>query len=1212
MTHAEPQLRLNASALSDPSALLLRLYAENLENSFTALVDSGSSHCFIDSDFVDEHGLQTSSIPPLRLSLFDGSSNTSITRITTLPVHFPSGEVLNIDFYVTPLDKSVSAVLGYSWLSDYNPLIDWKTHSIQFRTTPSARPVPLSGPEPPPDSRAPGPPPKPPSVSLIGAAAFACACKLQGSESFTLNLSAQSATARSTSVSDAPPPDLPPGVPEEYREFADVFNKAKADTLPEHRPYDLKIELEDGAVPPLGPIYSLSQLELDTLREYIEENLRSGFIAPSNSPCGSPVLFVKKKDGSLRLCVYYRGLNKITRKDRYPLPLISDLLDAPRKARIYTKIDLRHAYNLVRIAPGDEWKTAFRTRYGSFEWRVMPFGLSNAPAAFQRFVNDIFADLLDVCVVVYLDDILIYSNNPADHRKHVKEVLRRLRKHQLYARADKCEFHTESVEYLGYILSAEGLTMSTDKVKTILEWPEPRKVRDIQSFLGFANFYRRFIPNYSEIVIPLTRLTRKNVPWNFSDACRDAFNTLKKAFTTAPVLHHWEPDRQITVETDASDYAIAGILSITSDSGELHPIAFHSRTLSGAELNYDTHDKELLAIYEAFKTWRHYLEGSGTPVDVVTDHKNLEYFSTTKLLTRRQARWSEYLSQFNMVIRFRPGKLGAKPDALTRRWDVYPKEGDSDYSVVNPHNFRPVFTQEQLASSLRATILHLPVLRAVFALDDTQLRTDILSAQNSGSTSPELVAGLKSASDPNHPRWTFNPEGFLCLNNRIYVPDLGDLRLRVLRARHDHPTAGHWGQNKTQDLVLRDYNWPGLRIFVRDYCKSCTTCARSKTPRHLPYGTLKQLPIPERPWNSISMDLIEQLPDSEGYTAILVIVDRLTKQSIFIPTHNTLNAQELAELFILHVFSKHGVPSHVTSDRGSEFVSHFFRSLGKALDMKLHFTSGYHPEGDGQTERVNQTLEQYLRIYCNYQQDNWSKLLPLAEFAYNNAPNATTGLSPFFANKGYHPGLAVHPERDLTSARAREFAIDLDELHSALREHIAEAQARYQVQADKHRLPAPDFRVGDYAYVRAEFIRSTRPAKKLSEKFLGPYEIIAQPGTHSFTLRLPESMRAIHPVFHVSQLEPATPNTIPGRVQTPPPPIEIDGEPEYEISEVLDSKIDRRRRSCQLLYLVRWAGYEGTDEETSWILATELEHAQELLADFHRSYPDKPGPLTSL
>jgi ''chromo'' (CHRromatin Organisation MOdifier) domain./Integrase core domain. len=356
------------------------------------------------------------------------------------------------------------------------------------------------------------------------------------------------------------------------------------------------------------------------------------------------------------------------------------------------------------------------------------------------------------------------------------------------------------------------------------------------------------------------------------------------------------------------------------------------------------------------------------------------------------------------------------------------------------------------------------------------------------------------------------------------------------------------------------------------------------------------------------MDFIEQLPNSDGFTAILVVVDRLTKQAIFIPTHDTITAPELANLFLLHVFSKHGVPSHVTSDRGSEFVSHFFRSLGKVLDMKLHFTSGYHPEGDGQTERVNQVLEQYLRNYCNYQQDNWSRLLPLGEFAYNNAPSATTGLSPFFANKGYHPNLTVHPERDLSSARAREFAIDLDELHQELRKHISEAQKRYQHYADLKRSLPPALKIGDYVFVKAEHFRTTRPSKKLSEKNLGPFEVIAQVGSLSYTLRLPDSLRSVHPVFHVSQLEPATPNVIPNRIQPPPPPVIIDGEPEFEIAEILDSKIDNRRRLCKLLYLVRWEGYQGTEEETSWILASELGHASELVSDFHSAYPHKPGP----
>ena len=380
---------------------------------------------------------------------------------------------------------------------------------------------------------------------------------------------------------------------------------------------------------------------------------------------------------------------------------------------------------------------------------------------------------------------------------------------------------------------------------------------------------------------------------------------------------------------------------------------------------------------------------------------------------------------------------------------------------------------------------------------------------------------------------------------------------------------------------------------------------RAKPQRHKPYGLLKQLPVPERPWNSISMDFIEPLPPSSGCDSILVIVDRLTKQSIFIPTTIHCTSEDLAMLFVIHVFSKHGVPEHVTSDRGSEFVSRFFRSLGKALDMTLHYTSGYHPEGDGQTERTNQTLEQYLRIFCNYQQDNWHTLLPLAEFTYNNTPSSTTGISPFFANKGYHPNLTIHPERDLASAQAKNLVVNLDELHQELKATIAEAQLRYQGPADLRRMSAPPFEVGQQAFVKAKFFRSTRPSAKLSDKFLGPFDIIARTGSHSVTLRLPDTIHGVHPIFHVSMLEPATPNEIPNRIQSPPPPLEVQGELEYEISEILDSKIDRRR-ACKLLYLVRWLGYENTDEEYSWLPSTELEHASELISDFHSAYSDKP------
>ncbi|KIK13227.1 hypothetical protein PISMIDRAFT_18137 [Pisolithus microcarpus 441] len=275
----------------------------------------------------------------------------------------------------------------------------------------------------------------------------------------------------------------------DYHDFADVFSKAKASTLAPYWEFDLKIELEEGTTPLLGTLYSLSPVELSALWTFIDENLTTGFIHPTSSSHAAPALFVKKKDGSLRLCVDFRGLNKIMKKDRYPLPPILDLLNSPSHAKVYTKIDLCHAYHLVCIANGDEWKTAFRTHYGSYEWLVMPFGLTNAPAAFQRFVNSIFGDLLDVCVIVYLDDILIYSNDIKNHKKHVCEVLHRLQEHSLYAKPEKCEFHSKSIKYLGFFLSPDRLTMSEDKVKSIRDWPELRKVKDIQSFLGFANFY---------------------------------------------------------------------------------------------------------------------------------------------------------------------------------------------------------------------------------------------------------------------------------------------------------------------------------------------------------------------------------------------------------------------------------------------------------------------------------------------------------------------------------------------------------------------------------------------------------------------------------------------------------------------------------------------------------------------------------------------------
>jgi len=455
--------------------------------------------------------------------------------------------------------------------------------------------------------------------------------------------------------------------------------------------------------------------------------------------------------------------------------------------------------------------------------------------------------------------------------------------------------------------------------------------------------------------------------------------------------------------------------------------------------------------------------------------------------------------------------------------------------------------------------------------------------------------------------WTEEEDGMRYYEGQVYVPDTGDLCLQVLKSNHDHVLAGHPGQSKTYQLVRREFNWPNLREFVVDYVRSCTICGRNKARHHKPYGLLKQLPILLRPWESILMDFIEQLPPSEGHTDILVVVDRLTKQVIFIPTIRSINAVLLAELFIKYVFSKHRVPNHVTSNRGMEFVSKFFKSLASALDIKLHFTSGYHSEADGQTERTNQMLKQFLRIYCNYQQSDWSQLLLLAEFTYNNTPSSTTGIFFFFANKGYHPRMQLQVECFAQVIEANSFVTDLKIVHEDLRAAIEDAQRRYQAPVDRRRSPAPKIEIGDCVFILAKFIKSTWPTKKLSEKYLGPYKVVGKPGTYSYLIKLPNHLRAIYPVFHVSQIEPAPLSNIPNQVNPPPPLLEIDGNLEFEVAQILDLKFDHRRKE-PLLYLVQWSGYEGTLDEYSWTPAADLENAANLVSDYHSLYLKRLGP----
>jgi RNase H-like domain found in reverse transcriptase/Integrase zinc binding domain len=358
------------------------------------------------------------------------------------------------------------------------------------------------------------------------------------------------------------------------------------------------------------------------------------------------------------------------------------------------------------------------------------------------------------------------------------------------------------------MIGPDRLQMDPAKVKVIQDWPEPRKVKDIQSLLGFANLYRQYIHNYSNIVVSLTQLTWKNIPWNFNESCKLAFLTLKQAFISTPVLTHYKHNCPLVIETNASDYALAAILSQVEPNREIHPIAYLSRTFSNTELNYDMHDKELMAIYEAFKAWHHYLEGTKVLIDVVMDHKNLEYFCTTWILSRRQARWSMFLSKFNMVIRFHPGYLETKPDAPTCQPDLYPNGEGKPYGTVNPQNCRPVFPSTQLSTSLQATAMLLVALCGIITMDIEKLQKDILVAYD---TDPAVQSFHADSNNSKYSHWFVDNVGFVRIDQWIFVPESRDLRLHVLQIFYDHPVSGHFGVKKTLSVIQWEYTWPNIR-----------------------------------------------------------------------------------------------------------------------------------------------------------------------------------------------------------------------------------------------------------------------------------------------------------------------------------------------------------------------------------------------------------------
>ena len=1173
--YRSPESTLTLAASSDYGNVLpIALKCEiNSNVSCAVMIDSGATTQFIDEDFA-----KSKNIPLIKkpfgetLTVFDGRESSAGLITHEAEVSLLIDNHLEIcTFQVTKLAQ-YQLIVGKSWLKKHNPSIDWVTNNVTFDSQ-FCKDNCLR------DSS---------SKLLLGAGV-----KQEAEKELEKLLAKQG-------IDEIPEPELlRKMIPPEFHDFLPLFSKLEAEKLPPHRYIDHEIKLLPGTKPPFGPMYEMSDAEQKMLKIWIDDNLRKGFIRSSSSSAASPVLFVKKPGGGLRLCVDYRALNAITQKNRYPLPLINESLRHVRGAKIFSRLDLRAGFNLIRIKPGDEWKTAFRTRYGLFEYLVMPFGLTNAPASCQQFVNDTLREYLDIFCVCYVDDILIYSKTREEHIEHVRKVLTKLAEVDLFIKGEKCDFFVTKTNFLGFIISEDGVSMDPKKVAAVREWPTPKNVKDVQSFLGFANFYRRFIENYAKKCSKLFNLTRKDAKFNWTDEHQKIFEDLKEAFCTGPILRHFDPALDTVVDCDASDSVVSGILSQQYPDPQkegkfiLHPVAYFSKKMTPAQCNYGIGDKELLAIILCFEEWRPYLYGVQQPVLVLTDHNNLASFMQKKLLNRRQARWALQLAEYNFKIVYRPGAQNRKADALTRRSGDLPKEGDGrgrpTDAILQKHNFDETFDLSTL--SLASITVEIKDLIKTSLKSDT-LGQEIMKCLATGAKKHPKVA-LSECSIDND---------MLHVYGLVYVPQDESLHTEIIRSSHDTPAAGHPGKAATYELVTRNFWWPNMRNTIDRYVRNCHTCTRIKPVRHAPYGFLKPLQVPQKRWDSLSMDFIVKLPNSEGFDAIYVVVDRLTKMAHFIATTSDVDAEGTARLFRDNVFRLHGLPRSIVSDRGTQFVNSFMRDLCKLLQIKQNLSTAYHPETDGQTERINQVLEQYLRGYCNYMQDDWIDWLSMAEFAYNNTISAGIGnITPFFANYGYHPRFDLYPADNVTLDKAvTDVQQTLTQLEAFLKAEMKWSQARYAEQTNKHRTSPPVYNVGDSVWLLRRNIKTTRPSDKLDFKKIGPFEILERVGTHAYKLKISPRHGKIHPVFHINLLEPAATDPLKGQRNPPPPPLVIDDEEEFFVDEILDSK----RKNRKVLYLVHWKGY--SIDETTWEPLSNLHKVLPLVYKFHEAYPNKP------
>lgn len=1080
----------------------LRLPGKIHNKDVVVLIDGGSTHNFMEQSLVERFGLTVDNGVKLEVVVANRDKLACVGRVRGLTIII-QGFTITTDFFVLPI-AACPIVLGVQWLKTLGPIeIDFQNLTLGFHHAGSAHKL----------------------QGLQGSDLTALkANELMGIQGIALLLQVNRVEAELSSTSSPCP-----AVQQVLTEYEQVFQEPKE--LPPRRFHDHGIPLIPGAKPVSSRPYRQPYLQKTEIEKQVIELLRDGLIRPSHSPFSSPVLLVKKSDSTWRFCVDYRALNDITVKDKYPIPVIDELLDELYGATIFSKLDLRAGYHQIRVRETDIPKTAFRTHDGHYEFVVMPFGLTNAPATFQCLMNDIFRPYLRKFILVFFDDILIYSKTLNDHLEHLRIVLRLLNTNQLFAKLSKCCFGVSQVNYLGHVISSGGVAVEANKVKAVLSWPTPTNAKGVRGFLGLAGYYRKFIKGFGSIAAPLHKLVGKG-PFIWDEKTEVAFQELKIALTTPPTLALPDWSHPFTVECDASGVGIGAILTQRG-----RPLAYFSAPLKGTMLSWSTYEKEMLAIVKAVRKWRHYLLGRSFVVK--TDHVSLKYLMEQRITTPAQSRWLPKLLGFDYKIEYKKGSLNQGADALSRTPEFH-------YLNVS-HPCSTIWTTIQKEVHTDPFYLNLP------------------------SSLPIKVKGNLVKHD-----------GVWFRNDAILLSSNSPLLSTVLVMCHSSPEGGHFGFHKTLAKVKHNFWWLGMKDFVKRYIRECHECQRAKTDTMQPAGLLQPLPVPDRIWEDISMDFVEGLPASNGFTVVMVIVDRLSKYAHFVPMRHPFTASSVARDFVANVVRLHGIPSTIVSDRDKIFISSFWQALFKLQGSVLCMSSSYHPQTDGQTEVVNRILEQYLRCFVCDKPKKWVDWLPWAEYSYNTSVHTSTKLIPFQVVYGRLPPKILPYVPGTTKVQVVEdYLQDRDLILKTLRANLFKAQGRMKHFADQRRREL-EFEVRDHVYVKLQPYRQSsvvsRASAKLSPRFFGPYKILAKVGKVAYRIELPPGS-LIHDVFHVSLLRKRE-----GPVLEPiPPPVnepvqlQVAPQPEGILEERVVQK-GKYRPKTEIL--VKWVGQSR--EDATW------------------------------